>query len=530
MKYLLLISLFLLFIQFSFSQILIDEKFTNGKFDGIGKESGIWDMSSKVSFSAVNNRNFDTAALRFVNTTSGGWDATIHWYSDTNIQVDYYNEIVFLQFQSFSDVAGTNISPHYAVQVAMLEDKTGDDVPWYGHDLSFEVDQIFFCENNHMSMQTNPNVENTAPYYNNTTKFTNFDKTFFDSNTLSNSYDVLTVWRNKIDEGKTKIEIHGNYEYGGFDVNKAMVSEYDSIIPGKSVFNHVQIALFAKHTGDPCLYRSGYDWGNAQIGIKYIYLAKTNIADFNLDFQVDKKDADILIENIGIEGNKAVTQTGDANNDYKIDIFDAISLIGFWTDTSELKTIKDNVSASGSYNSATGEVILHFQNISYFHIEGKNLDNIVSANTPDFSAINHNITIFENKFIGAFTKDAWHVTNLNIGNVLHPGLDEKNLFLVFNYKGSKEREGIRIPLDGSVFVSNENFPNNTIQSNCSIYPNPVENVLFVECKNNTAVTIFNALGMVVYQGAQKSIDMASYEPGMYFVQTGDNGVFKVIKK
>ena len=71
---------------------------------------------------------------------------------------------------------------------------------------------------------------------------------------------------------------------------------------------------------------------------------------------------------------------------------------------------------------------------------------------------------------------------------------------------------------------------NQLYSNCNIYPNPVENVLFVECENNTDVTIFNALGMVVYQGTQKSIDMGSYEPGMYFVQTGDNGVFKVIKK
>lgn len=77
----------------------------------------------------------------------------------------------------------------------------------------------------------------------------------------------------------------------------------------------------------------------------------------------------------------------------------------------------------------------------------------------------------------------------------------------------------------------------TVINDCSIYPNPVDNVLTICPSNNmiTRIEFFDTLGKKVYSQAYKgNIDMSSFSKGLYLLKMCDTNeqvsVFKIIKK
>ena len=70
----------------------------------------------------------------------------------------------------------------------------------------------------------------------------------------------------------------------------------------------------------------------------------------------------------------------------------------------------------------------------------------------------------------------------------------------------------------------------------NIYPNPTDGVLNVEIETMTRITIFNAMGQVVYDNEvvsdRETVDMTQYNEGMYLLRiTTENGVIteKVVR-
>ena len=72
--------------------------------------------------------------------------------------------------------------------------------------------------------------------------------------------------------------------------------------------------------------------------------------------------------------------------------------------------------------------------------------------------------------------------------------------------------------------------------NMSIYPNPTDGILNIEVESMKRITIFNAMGQVVYDNEvvsdKETIDMTQYQDGMYLLRvTTENGVMteKVVR-
>ena len=70
----------------------------------------------------------------------------------------------------------------------------------------------------------------------------------------------------------------------------------------------------------------------------------------------------------------------------------------------------------------------------------------------------------------------------------------------------------------------------------NIYPNPTDGVLNIEIESMTRITIFNAMGQVVYDNEvvsdRETVDMTQYNEGMYLLRiTTENGVIteKVVR-
>lgn len=442
---------------------LFDEDFTDQEFDdyGSGSANDRWSLGGYAKFDTVNDRpGIPYAVLRDISDGTGnGWDALAHWYlyddqgEHQNILIDKHDDVTFLRFKAFSDVAGQDISPDFAVEVAMLEDKSGAP---FGHDLSFEVSHVFIRDGSYEGpLQLDPNAENTsAPQIDATSRsHHNVANGRETPETLENEYESQICWRNKPKEGKTNIELWGALNSGEFDVNEPMDSDYEPIVDSAySVFNHVQIALFDKNEDntDPMTFRDGYDESNAQVGIAYCALGITKKSDFTLDYIIDEKDADTLAAHWNQISNVTIKQ-GDATNDNVVNIDDANPLIGFWSDS-----LAKTVSASATYNNTTGEILLSLKNVSYFKIKGPP-GAFNGSKNPDFTGLSPLKTTDNDTVIGGFTKDEWAHTDYNLGTVAVSSLNVDDLKLVINYKGSGLSEGITLDF-GEEFVNFTAFP------------------------------------------------------------------------
>jgi len=280
-----------------------------------------------------------------------------------------------------------------------------------------------------------------------------------------------------------------------------------------SLFSYVQITFFRGISSEPSsdwLLRDDATFTEAQIGITQLELGVIKISDFNIDYQTNEMDADTLIKYIGNKEENAHLLTGDATNNDTVNLFDANPLTGFWSATTPTPT------ASGTYNQSTGEIVLSLNDISYFHLEGP--AGIFNGSAPNLSAFTNDISIDNNNNIGAFTKSSWNVSNQSIGNVAATSYNPTDLYLVFNYKGSGEREGIKIPLDGTIYTANKKVSYS--DANITITPNPAHDIIYIQSDLNEIIeiaiyTITGTQVLTLKTTLNKQIDISNLSPGVY---------------
>lgn len=439
--------------------LLFNEDFTDSAFNNLG--SGIngnyWYIygnqgNGGVAFRSPNNRSTFPLALSRRPKLGGdawagaGWEA----WNDLNgngikednertyQRIDKKDDITVLKFRAFSDFA--HAINKAGVEVAMLEHRTQlCPPPDFCHDLSFESMQCFYSRMQDPAIQLETNVENTgnitplgvqrSHYVGNNGRTT--------LNDLESEYDNLVVWRNKIGTGKTNIEQWGTLNYADYDVNAEMNSKLDSA-NRFSLFSLVQIALFRNDTNFTLL-RSGITRSQAQIGIINCSVGITKKSDFNLDYQINQADANVLVSN-WLRNDSITIRTGDANNDGKIDLYDASPLIAFW----DADSTTGNVNAKFSYSPNTGEVKISSNQISYFAIRCPS--SCLMAASANLQGLNTAQSIVSDTLIGAFTTGTWNINEVSLGNIILP-TNLSEISITVNYKNSYVSDGFTLGLD-----------------------------------------------------------------------------------
>lgn len=75
---------------------------------------------------------------------------------------------------------------------------------------------------------------------------------------------------------------------------------------------------------------------------------------------------------------------------------------------------------------------------------------------------------------------------------------------------------------------------NALDFSFNVYPNPVSNLLFIECdRDMLKYNIFDVNGNVVLKGSVKgkqTIDLSALNPGIYFLQAAGMKTHKIIKQ
>ena len=95
--------------------------------------------------------------------------------------------------------------------------------------------------------------------------------------------------------------------------------------------------------------------------------------------------------------------------------------------------------------------------------------------------------------------------------------------LVIN--SSVGEQTIPVTWTGEVGLKENNF------ASTEIYPNPMNDVLYIESENITSVTVFNAVGQqVMFVENRNEIDVTSLNNGLYFVRLVDNKGDVLVKK
>jgi hypothetical protein len=504
------------------AQKIIDEDFTDGAVDdyGAGDGGANWHIvGNGMDFWSTNSRGgIGTALSHKVSLGGGGWAERADWYpirkDSTYFQVHKYNDVAIVRMTTFSDYCYKN---NFAgVEVAFLDYRSElAGHPHYEHDQSWETMACYYTSPGKgvSPNQLETNVENTDNPSPTAVKNAHYNG-WYTKSQLDDTQTSLVIWRNMKDQKKVNVEQWGEANYGDFLLDTHMVALLD---PTReySVFSFIQVTFFRGIPSEPSsqwLLRDGVSHSNAQIGITHLEVGITKQSDFNLDYQTDGSDANILISNDGSTGTNAHIQSGDANNDDVVNFYDANFVTAFWNSTPG-----GTISASGQYNSGNGEITINLSNISYFELIGPaGVYNGAPGNLPS-----NDLFIDNDNIIGAFSKSTMTVSGHNVGAVAATGQSASDMYLVVNYQGSEDRDGDTIPLDGTEFLVNiEKIPDN---KTISIYPNPTDDIITIQCtncNNTNEVQIIDASGRTVLKthvNKEKCIDISMFPAGVYTV-------------
>jgi hypothetical protein len=149
------------------------------------------------------------------------------------------------------------------------------------------------------------------------------------------------------------------------------------------------------------------------------------------------------------------------------------------------------VSASASYNVATGEILLSLKNVSFFKIEGPS-GSFNGGDDPDFTGLAPLESTDGETVIGAFTQEEWSQTDYSLGNVAVSSLNVDNLKLIVNYKGSGLSEGITITF-GEEFV---NFVDNPDEKAKKVLLFDGQRILLNQESDILDIRVYNTAGVL----------------------------------
>ena len=201
---------------------ILNEDFRDGLFNPTTASD--WTIQGPgTAFRSPNNRNFNFSLSNQVSAGGGSFvDTAIYRPENTQFGISKTDEVAFVRFTSFSDIAADN-RERYHVQVALFQfDDTLDGPPNFGHDLSFEAENRFVSlpPANPDRIQLGANVENQQ---NVTTSQRNAHySSRTNASDLDQAYTSTVIWRNQPGTGTTNIEQWGHQLVGDYDVNSEL--------------------------------------------------------------------------------------------------------------------------------------------------------------------------------------------------------------------------------------------------------------------------------------------------------------------
>lgn len=177
-------------------------------------------------------------------------------------------------------------------------------------------------------------------------------------------------------------------------------------------------------------------------------------------------------------------------------------------------------------------VLLSIGSVEYNHVGGKERMVVTLRST----SLDVNCICYEDHIWieGIGNMDGFFRSTMAIYN---PGSEKISLLCFF-----QNEELVYKPENTNVedcFVYGSNFLNIEMLSfdNCSIFPNPMDDILNISCLNNATlrIEIFDNLGRQIYNQAYIGvIDVSSFSKGLYLIKLYDENqqlsVFKIIKK
>ncbi len=447
--------------------VLINEDFTDGKFDDVGSGTMAANYALGGSFSGgtgfytPNNRPqlSKVLARKIYKANGGAWGGVVQWgiYNDphnrvnTNLKkfyIDKYQDVVVVKFGAFADAADAQEIIHSQITLMNWnEDFAGH--PHYWHDISIEADQYFQVRGTPVrQLAGNVNVvrNNSADGINNT----HYDgqNGYAEHKHLGKVYDNLVTWRYVPGIDKTNIELWGDNTHADYFVDVGLHNRLDNDNfkwrERYAHIDHVQFTFF-RPVEAVALKRASVNLEDIQVGFTYAVVGFTKKSDFNLDFAINDKDATVLLENWGITKHATIRQ-GDANNDEKVNMMDVPSLVAYWSDT------VSNVKSRFSLN-ADNQLIGTIKGISYLKIETTN--GTFNENFIDTAKLSPVKILSQNKSYQLFTTDNWNITNHNFGNPLASSSDDTTLLTFnLNHKGSQRENGYTFDLDQTLLIQN----------------------------------------------------------------------------
>lgn len=445
-------------------QILFEEDFSDGQFDdyNAGNSGDHWryfpNRNEGVAFRAPENRPTIPQALsrRPAQATTGWAGVQFAEWNDQNnnkayndgemklFSMDKQSEVFVLEFEAFSDLARKPET--YAVEVAMLEWKDSlAGHPHYNHDLSFEAVNVFHVNAANGPVQLTANVENQENRSAYGVKYAHFtdNNGLMTKTRLGDTYSNLVLWRPRGEQNKTNIEQWGELHHADYDLDTGMIGflnpQRDS-----AKFDYIQITLFRGplNTSNPFLIRDNVPEDSAQVGIVYCKTGITKCADFNLDFQVDSLDNQILLSEMGRQDSINI-RTGDANNDGMVDARDAGPL------TAYLQSGRPSYSVQVSHAPNQQSLRLTASELPYLEIRSPTAQ-LLPGNL-DTTGLGLDALFTSDSLIVLYRSAGMQANAQDLGQILSAGSDTNAFSLRYNYPASSAYEGI--PLQPNQVIS-----------------------------------------------------------------------------
>lgn len=433
-------------------QLLLEEDFTDGSFDDFGALNPITNQNNWAIFGGTvgwklpqNRPNIPLALARRPKEAGAAWEGAIWKNPLTYYYLDKRDDISVLEFEGFSDAARRIET--FGIEVAMLEERSIlCPPPDYCHDLSWESMLCFSNDRSQPNVQLETNTENTGNRLPNGVRFTHYTGNggYADDTYLGGLWKSRVLWRPNLALRKVNFEQWGAANYADAYLDTFFTSKLE---PENTYapFNEVQVTLFRAdaNIGSNNSYkvRTGISNDSAQVGVTYVKVGITKKADFNLDYRIDAQDVSILTRNLGRVDTTTLLQ-GDATNDQKIDINDALPLTGLWSGPAT----SDSVYVIGQYNPATGEITLTCKNLNFLKIVST--AGQLTGAAPNFSGILPEITFDQDTMVGFYSSAPITLNQYSLGNIAASGINPTNLKLVVNYNGSKKSDGFVADFSG----------------------------------------------------------------------------------
>lgn len=148
-----------------------------------------------------------------------------------------------------------------------------------------------------------------------------------------------------------------------------------------------------------------------------------------------------------------------------------------------------------------------------------NTTNILSENyyDADYWGINEGFRyIGVRKILGADTNYGW-IKLEYIDNPNSPNLPWQDTIRIIEYAlNSRVNEPIFAgQLWTTVVINIESH-----KSDLDIFPNPVQNVLFIKTESNERRELYNFLGQLLFTTKENEVDVSKYSSGLYYIKCG----------